>query len=680
MAYVNWLERRRSWMGLWRMIRPLRSKTALSAYQSTVDERTTSSDDLSILCLTLRPELYEHVTEQTREQIRLVVASWVPGISVEAKKLLIALFEPRWHSNISNNFEALVNYLEFGVTKDLSPGPMFNGDIYRLRVAKTKLPLLLPEDSSILHWLRYGAVARIVPTDRFVDDLYYKSYPDIAGSGLWAFAHFIQFGAKEGRSLANYKGFYRTRNANIFAQADMPSAYRVWLRQDRPDLISEVEDFSAAYEYRLHKALKSGELNRILAETQEIEPHVCDIDSIQLYLLPPLHQGDGLPFAHAEVQRRLPRDHYDSVVCVPCIRTGSADLVACILASALLRIRSMESVLILGVDSPQFDNVNWVPPAADYVDISDLTSALEPDVAMHFLRLIFRGVTARRVFNVNSQLCWQTMRSYGKYLSKSLNTYAYMFCWDQTEDGRSMGYPSEYFAETAATMTAFLTDTFYLRDELARVYRLPLQVLERIVPIFTPAQSMVQIPSAVRSSMDSEDLGCQQTVLWAGRLDRQIRFDFVQEIARLMPDVSFWCWCEELQDYSSDLTRIPDNIKMKGHFKCFIDLPFAEAGVWLFTSAWQGMPTTIIELAIRGLPVVSSSVDAVSEFIQVDSGWPIKPDAEATAYVEALRHALGNPQEATRRAERLQSRVTGTYTDQKYDESLSKLISGESLP
>lgn len=667
-------------MGLWRMISSLRRKTAHATCLSTTDNRTTRSDDLTDLCIALRPELFEHVTEQTREQIRLIVSSWEPEITGEAKRLLIALFEPLWHPNALNNFESLVRYLEFGVTRDLSPGPLFNGSIYRSRVALSELPPLLPGESAILHWLRYGAAVRIVPTDRFIDDLYYNDYPDIAVSGLWAFAHFIQYGVKEGRMLANYKAFYRTRNANIFAQEDLPPAYRVWLRQDRPDLIRETEEFCTAYEYRLHNALESGELSRILAEIGDIEPQVGGIDSIQLYLLPPLHQGDGLPFAHAEVQRRLPRDHYDTVVCVPCTSTGSSDLVACILTEALLRLRPMESVLILRVDSPKFDPIHWVPPAADCVDISDLTTALEPDVAMHFLRLIFRGVTARRVFNVNSRLCWETMRSYGKNLSKSLNTYAYMFCWNETEDGRIIGYPSEYFADTAATMTAFLTDTLYLRDELARVYRLPLQVLERIVPIFTPVQSKGLVPSVVRNAFDSEGLGCQQTVLWAGRLDSQKRFNFVQEIARLMPDVSFWCWCEILQDYSLDLNGMPDNIKMKGNFDCSHDLPEVESCVWLFTGAWQGMPTTIIELATRGVPVVASSVGDASEFIQVDSGWPIEPDAEATAYVKALCHALGNPQEATKRAERLQSRLTGTYTVQHYDETLAKLISGEMLP
>jgi len=661
------------------MISSLSRKTTHPAYPSRTDNRNSLSDDLSDLCLASRPELFQHVTEKTREKIQSIVASWEPGISGEAKRLLIALFEPLWHPNALNNFESLVNYLEFGVTRDLSPGPLFNGYIYRSRAILSELPPLLPGDSAILHWLRYGAAVRIVPTDRFIDDSYYNDYPDIAASGLWAFSHFIQFGAKEGRMLANYKGFYRTRNANIFAEENLPLAYRVWLRQDRPDLIGETEDFYAAYEYRLHNALESGELRHILAEIEHIEPQVGGVDSIQLYLLPPLHQSDGLPFAHAEVQRRLPRDHYDSVVCVPCTSTRSADSVVCILTGALLRIRPMESVLILRIDCPKFDHVNWVPPAADCVDISDLTSDLEPDVAMHFLRLIFRGVTARRVFNVNSRLCWETMRSYGKNLSISLNTYAYMLYWSQAEDGRNMAHSSEYFADTAATMTAFLTDTIYLRDELTRVYRLPLQVFERIVPIFTPAQSQGLMPSVMGLAFDSEGIGCQLTVLWAGCLDSQKRFNFVQEIARLMPDVSFWCWCEALQNYALDSTGIPDNIKMKGNFENFDDLPEIESGVWLFTSNWQGMPTTIIELATRGVPIVASSVGDVSELIQVDSGWPIEPDAEAIDYVEALRHALGNPQEATQRAERLRSRVTGTYTVQNYDETLAKLILSERL-
>jgi glycosyltransferase involved in cell wall biosynthesis len=272
------------------------------------------------------------------------------------------------------------------------------------------------------------------------------------------------------------------------------------------------------------------------------------------------------------------------------------------------------------------------------------------------------------------------MRSYGNNLAASLNTYAYMFCWDQTEEGRRVGYPSEYFAETASTMTAFLTDTLYLRDELASQYRLPLPVLDRIVPLFTPAQCNALRPSVARRVMDSGGPGCRQTVLWAGRLDRQKRFDLVQEIARLMPDVSFWCWGEALLDNPPDTGRIPANMVMKGRFDSFDDLPLTEAGVWLFTSAWEGMPTTIIELATRGVAVVATAVGGVSELVHVDSGWPIAPDSDAAVYVDALRHALVNPQEAMYRAERLQSRVTRIYTEQVYDESLAKLLAAERWP
>ena len=126
--------------------------------------------------------------------------------------------------------------------------------------------------------------------------------------------------------------------------------------------------------------------------------------------------------------------------------------------------------------------------------------------------------------------------------------------------------------------------------------------------------------------------------------------------------------------YVADL---PANVAMQGSFDNFDDLPLEEAGAWLFTALWEGMPTTIIELAIRGVPIVASAVGGVPELIQPDTGWPVSAHASADDYVAALRCALGAPEEAMRRAEALQRRVASVYSEKVYDAALDALIMAE---
>ena len=97
MSYLSWFKRRSSWKGLWKIISLHSSKTAGSAYLRMTRKRTAVPDDLVDLCAAIRPELFGLITQQTQEQIRLATASWDSEISGEAKKLLVALFEPLWH-------------------------------------------------------------------------------------------------------------------------------------------------------------------------------------------------------------------------------------------------------------------------------------------------------------------------------------------------------------------------------------------------------------------------------------------------------------------------------------------------------------------------------------------------------------------------------------------------------
>jgi glycosyltransferase involved in cell wall biosynthesis len=92
------------------------------------------------------------------------------------------------------------------------------------------------------------------------------------------------------------------------------------------------------------------------------------------------------------------------------------------------------------------------------------------------------------------------------------------------------------------------------------------------------------------------------------------------------------------------------------------------------------MPTTIIELGVRGMAVVASAVGGVPELIGAETGWAIPPQADATIYVAALREALDSPAEAVRRAEALQSLVANRHTEAIYDASLEALLSGEPAP
>ena len=166
----------------------------------------------------------------------------------------------------------------------------------------------------------------------------------------------------------------------------------------------------------------------------------------------------------------------------------------------------------------------------------------------------------------------------------------------------------------------------------------------------------------------------RKRVLWAGRFDRQKRFDLVMEIARQMPEVDFDCWGKAVLNAPPDLSDLPPNVTINGPFKTYDDLPLTQSDGWLYTSAWDGLPTILIELASKGLPVVASAVGGVPELIDNVTGWPVGPDASVGDYCAAIRDMLASPDQRVARARALQTRARTRHSRANFRSALAPLL------
>ena len=82
------------------------------------------------------------------------------------------------------------------------------------------------------------------------------------------------------------------------------------------------------------------------------------------------------------------------------------------------------------------------------------------------------------------------------------------------------------------------------------------------------------------------------------------------------------------------------------------ELPLDKYGVFLFTSAFEGLPNVLLEAGAQGIPIVASEVGGVSELINQQTGWPVLPDANEVENIAlSLDQALENTSEAKLRRE-----------------------------
>lgn len=570
--------------------------------------------------------------------------------------------------------ERFVHFLDVGFAAGLSPGPMFDEAYYRRALADrgVKIPAGMP---AIQHYLRDGLRRRIVPTSLFDEAYYLREHRDIANAGLFGFEHFVVFGIFEGRRAQGRQRLRLARSARVSVGDALRNWRFFWAQSDDRVPQDLVPRHVSTMQRKLTDILNSDILRETMARAQAIDPGVGEIAEVDEIIAAPYHDHrDELRLA---LRKRLVSSRYDTIICVPWIRAGGADLVACLFADAIRDLYPDESVLILRTDAPNFERPDWVPEGIEAAHISDLISQAGPREGELLLFSLLIGLSPKRVVNVNSRRCWRVLERFGKRFRPGIARYSYLFCWDHTPTGLRAGYPTEFFASTAPNLDGVFTDTDYLREELVRMYAVPDAMQRSIHTLHSPAMSPPAARAVAELGAESAAQRPRPLVLWAGRLDRQKRFDLVQQIAQRMPEVDFACWGAPMLDAGPDHSKTPGNLFLSESFASLDDLPLEDSDAWLYTSAWDGMPTILIELAQRGAAIVASSVGGVPELIDETTAWPVVEIDDAEAYVAMLSAALSQPQERVKRAKALQAKSAATYERSRYRAEIARALSRE---
>ncbi|MEY3737173.1 MAG: hypothetical protein RLZZ251_889 [Actinomycetota bacterium] len=147
-------------------------------------------------------------------------------------------------------------------------------------------------------------------------------------------------------------------------------------------------------------------------------------------------------------------------------------------------------------------------------------------------------------------------------------------------------------------------------------------------------------------------------VMWLGRFTEVKRPDRVVEIARSIPNAVFvLAGGGELLEKSR--VGAPSNVVFVG-FEDKNDM-WAIADIGLCTSDSEGMPLSLIEAQMAGVPVVSTDVGSVAEIVSDgESGFVAPRDSAALA--ERIKKLLESPQLRAEMGERSRSRASELFS------------------
>lgn len=542
-----------------------------------------------------------------------------------------------------------------------------------------------------VHWIIQGYDAKISPTPLFAENYYLSTHKDLMGWKGWVFRHYYAFGVNEKFRKASpvFDGGYYSKIVEWNIEGSplldylmrgeakgIPSAPDVNLSSIPPQelsLSSKIEECALYIQSKSHD-LDSELMQSMITRAGYIEPLLHQPRGERVLQVPPIkHAGAARAERFTQIRKALNSYEYDNIVLIPHCRMSGAARVAGVFTSSLMRALENESVLVVTTDLSNFEKPDWFG-RAEIFDISHFIEYCGPEEKVLALLDLVRGISPKRVFNINSRLGWELTQTYAKQLSVSFDIFAYLFTYDIDKEGNKVGYPISWLLPSANYLSGILFDNKYLRDEICDRYALPSTLANKLNVLYTP-------PS-IDSAIDCTDVflnrrksGKSLKCFWAGRFDRQKRFDVVVDVAKLMPDLEIHVWGKSvLNDDTFDFENLPQNIKLQGEYEDFDEIPLRSFDFFFYTSDWDGLPTVLIDIACSGVPVLSCDSGGITDLFSHENSWLVGAPLSVIDFVDQIVLMQENPDEVQKRAKQLLLDVHNLCNSASYDEAVSKLF------
>ena len=628
----------------------------------------------------------------------------------EVQKAMKALFQvDLYRAQLPESFSvktdevAYRHFLTYGIINGIRPTVCFNEEYYTKNYSRyiqdkaTDVSFPPISGNSFIHWFVVGLEEKISASPIFDSDYYWHSHKDLQKQSIFPLDHYILHGRKENfRRLSPFFHanvyFDSLLNSGVMASEHCSELFLDYVLRGQylglstaPTLelsnslfeaslkSSVVEEFAIRMTDKVDR-LRRGELGKAVEQAASIEPQIFRPYTQRRYLFPPyMHPASRVNGIAKQVVKSLPDTSYDNIVLMPHCRMAGSGRVAGEFVEALKNIDDTGTILVISTELDVVENIDWFPENTAFFDVSQYCDGLAEEQKLNILLDVVRGISPRRIININSNLCWKLTTTYGKQLAEWMDIYVYLFTWDLDEKGNRGGYPIQWFLPTFDHVRGVFTDNITLRSELIDRYSLPECLSSKIQTCYTP----VELPDSDLAGILShrKELSGRKRCLWAGRFDRQKRFDIVVSIARSMPEVDFWIWGKKvLHDSRVDFSDVPDNVKFQGLYTHVDELPLAASDVFLYTAQWDGIPTVLLDIAARGVPIVASAVGGIGEILTAENACLVSDIESIEDYVEGINGVLNDFDFALSKAKKLKEEVATKFDKSLYKSSIENII------
>lgn len=605
------------------------------------------------------------------------------------------LLEERIILTVEESRDLFLHFINFGMLKGFRPFCAFNSLYYVDKVKDIEGCNDVNVINAFMHWIIKGVDLEIVPTPLFNSDYYLKHNRDLKAWKKWIFIHFLLHGLKEGRPASPYfnSKFYKERKIDKYVLSNVllenyilneeneqinPSAECNIFNSKSKFLLKEssrLESFALFCEDKVSR-LDHGILNSIIERAYEIEPMVKRPNpfGFRQVQIPSLkHSLAALPGIVREILEELKFSSYENIILIPHCRMAGSAKIAGYISKAISQIRSDEKILVILTDLSVFEKPEWFSDKIEVLFLTEHNSGLTRVNQVLLLLDLIRGFSPVRIINLNSLLCWELVKAYGNPLSKIVDIYTYLFCWDLDAQGRRGGYPIQWFNSTFRFMKGIFVDSNFLKENLDYRYAFSKSHSNKITVLHTPEVDIGLDFSNNLEKRQKQDK--KPRCFWFGRFDRQKKFDNLVLVANMLPEIEFSIWGKPvLGDTKFNSATYPDNMIFNGHFKDFETLPFHAYDFYFYTSEWDGLPNALIEVGMTAMPVVSTKNGGVTDLIGPETAFIIEDldDIEATA--KTIRSIYADPLLAGQKGRNLKELTNSLCNWERYNSTLDRVL------
>jgi glycosyltransferase involved in cell wall biosynthesis len=522
----------------------------------------------------------------------------------------------------------------------------------------------VPEADPIRIFLRAGAAADTSPDVHFSMEKYLKRYPERAhGPERTPYLEWVKRGRDAGE---------------IADPADGIESLAPLLGLEPGQVVEELVRLRTDMAHRL----RTGTLGEMYAKAVELEPLIGGTWGQTVT------DTKQLPFRNEQVARAVAGIHSCHqaadfrrariVIVTNKPRWGGGRRLEGHVAHALGGSIDPAEIVVVYTDEGGAAPPGRFPAGVREIDFFSRFQGVSFGTQQEALVALLRSFCADAILNVNSRLLYFAMRPYGKALAMSERLFLCFFCEEQQPLGNWEGRSLRFFYPSFDYLAGVITDSDHHRDQLIERYQLSDADCRRLHVFRAPAEPELRLTPAP-SPPAAHEQARRPMVYWAGRFDRQKRPDIALAIARAMPDVDFRFWGEKVLK-GDPLGEVPENVDLAGTYDRFADLDLSRVDAWLYTSAWDGVPSLLMEVGMSGVPAVASVVGGVGELMSTEDGWPVTDWEEPEAYEKALRDVLADPVGARRRAEAMRARLLRERTAEQYADQVTRVLLPDVAP